>query len=123
LKDVDVGISETEKQRAVELVYQDVGKMLKPYGRLEPEQAFDNYAEQADILAKEGVDLLVVSTRYNLTEAGIALKAFLSVISLPIVSSFNYNRGTHTFMVSDYHKWQKHLLNYTQNISDSQINL
>ena len=74
------------------------GMLLKPYGPLSPEEAFDAYQEQARALAEGGVDLMVIETQFALEEADAALKAVQSVTDLPTIVSFSYDRGTRTMM-------------------------
>lgn len=74
------------------------GQMLKPLGTMEEEDCYNAYEAQARTLAEAGVDLLVVETQYDLTEAGLAVKAVRAVSDLPMVCSFSYDRGTRTMM-------------------------
>ncbi len=74
------------------------GKLLKPYGPLGEEEALQNFAEQAQALDKAGVDLLVVETQFDLTEAKAILSGIRQVSSLPVVCSFSFDRGTRTMM-------------------------
>lgn len=74
------------------------GQLLKPLGPLEEQVAFEAFAAQAQALAEGGVDLLLIETQFDLTEAAIAVRAALSVTSLPVVVSFSYDRGTRTMM-------------------------
>ncbi len=75
-----------------------VGKLLKPFGPLLPEDALLTFTEQAKALAEGGVDLLVMETHYQLEEAKLAVQAAQSVCKLPIVVSFSFDRGTRTMM-------------------------
>ncbi|HVO32725.1 MAG TPA: homocysteine S-methyltransferase family protein [Elusimicrobiota bacterium] len=74
------------------------GQVMKPYGPLTPEQAFETYAEQAKALAEGGVDLLLIETMFALEEADAAFNGARSVTDLPIVVSFSYDRGVRTMM-------------------------
>lgn len=74
------------------------GLLLKPYGPLAPEEAFDTYQEQAKALVAGGVDLLVIETLFAFEEADAAFNAARSVTDLPVVVSFSYDRGTRTMM-------------------------
>jgi 5-methyltetrahydrofolate--homocysteine methyltransferase len=75
-----------------------LGHMLKPYGDLELATAKSNYEEQAAVLAKAGVDFLVIETQYDMNEVNAAVESAQKVCSLPIVCSFSYDRGTRTMM-------------------------
>jgi len=74
------------------------GRLLKPYGPLDEEDAFDAYAEQVTALEQAGVDLLVVETQFSLEEARAAVRACHAVGNLPVVCSFSFDRGTRTMM-------------------------
>jgi 5-methyltetrahydrofolate--homocysteine methyltransferase len=74
------------------------GALLKPYGTLDPDEVFENYAEQARLLQNAGVDLLVIETQFDINEASHAVQAVNSVSALPLVCSFSYDRGLRTMM-------------------------
>jgi 5-methyltetrahydrofolate--homocysteine methyltransferase len=75
------------------------GHMLAPLGTLSEEDAEADYREQAQLLVDAGVDLLVVETQFDLTEAAAAVRAVRSVdAAIPLVCSFSYDRGTRTMM-------------------------
>lgn len=75
-----------------------IGKLLKPFGPLSPDDALLTYTKQAKALADGGVDLLVIETQFALEEAKQAVQAAQSQTDLPIVISFSYDRGTRTMM-------------------------
>lgn len=75
-----------------------LGEMLDPYGSLSEADAVAAYAEQARVLSDAGVDLLVIETQYDLTEARAAVRGTQSVTGLPLVCSFSYDRGTRSMM-------------------------
>ncbi len=75
-----------------------LGEMLQPYGSLSEEDAGRYYAEQARLLSDAGVDLLVVETQFDLTEALAAVSSIRAVTDLPLVCSFSYDRGSRTMM-------------------------
>jgi 5-methyltetrahydrofolate--homocysteine methyltransferase len=72
------------------------GERFKPFGPLDEDQAQAAFAEQARVLTEAGVDLLVIETQFDLTEASAAVKGVRSASSLPLVVSFSYDRGTRT---------------------------
>ncbi len=74
------------------------GQLLEPYGSLSQEEAKANYAAQARALSEAGVDLLVIETQFDLTEALAAIEGARSATDLPIVCSFSFDMGTHTMM-------------------------
>lgn len=75
-----------------------LGQMLKPLGLLDEADAETAYCEQAEALAEAGVDLLVVETQFDLTEALAAVRGVKTATSLPLIVSFSYDRGTRTMM-------------------------
>ncbi len=75
-----------------------LGQMLKPMGLLELDDAKSAYAEQAEVLSKSGVDLLLIETQFDLQEARAAYEGARSVSDLAIIISFSYDRGTKTMM-------------------------
>ncbi len=75
-----------------------VGHLLKPFGLLEPEDASNAYREQAQALTEAGVDLLVIETQFDLTEAQMAIEGVRAVSELPLICSFSFDRGTRTMM-------------------------
>jgi 5-methyltetrahydrofolate--homocysteine methyltransferase len=75
-----------------------LGQLLQPLGTLTSEEAFQAYKLQAQLLTKAGVDVLLVETQFDLTEATVAIDACRSCSSLPIICSFSFDRGTRTMM-------------------------
>ena len=75
-----------------------LGQMLKPLGLLDETDAEAAYREQAEALAAAGVDLLVVETQFDLSEALAAVRGAKTACSLPLIVSFSYDRGTRTMM-------------------------
>lgn len=75
-----------------------LGEMLKPLGTLEESDAEKYYKEQAALLNKSGVDLLLVETQYDLTETLAAVRGVKAVSSLPLIVSFSFDRGTRSMM-------------------------
>ncbi len=74
------------------------GEMLEPYGPLSVDAAKAIFAEQAQILAEAGADLILIETMFDLNEAIAAVRGARSVCSLPVVCSISYDRGTRTMM-------------------------
>ena len=76
-----------------------LGQMLKPLGPLEVQQAKEQYAAQAELLASAGVDMLLVETQFDLTEACSAIEGIRSVDNdIGLICSFSFDRGTKTMM-------------------------
>jgi len=75
-----------------------LGHMLKPMGLLDEKDAEKYYQEQAKVLSDSGVDLLLIETQFDLTEASIGVNAALSISNLPVICSLSFDRGTKTMM-------------------------
>jgi len=75
-----------------------VGRLIKPYGPLDKEEVISSYMEQVTTLSEAGVDLLVIETQFDFTEASAAIQAATSNSTLPIICSFSFDRGTYTMM-------------------------
>lgn len=88
------------------LVFGDIGptgQLLEPYGSYSEEQFYENYAEQAEILAGEKVDGLIIETFTDLREALCALKACRDKTELPLILSLAFSaadKGGRTIMGS-----------------------
>ncbi len=67
------------------------GRILKPLGDLSREEALEAYAEQAEILAESGVEILNIITMFDLEEAVIALRAAKTHTFLPVIVSLAFN--------------------------------
>ncbi len=67
------------------------GKMLKPYGPLSEDDAYETFREQADILAEGGVDGFIIETMIDLREAVCALRAAREACDLPTIASIAFN--------------------------------
>ena len=96
-----VSLAKTAAEKTGALVAGSIGPlghMLKPLGTLEEDDAQRCYQEQADVLSKAGVDLLVVETQFDLAEAGAAVRGVQAVSELPLIVSFSFDRGTRTMM-------------------------
>lgn len=73
-----------------------LGKPVAPLGTIDREDAFDAYREQAEGLVEGGVDLLIVETQSDLTEATIAVDAIRAVTDLPLVVLFTFTEDLRT---------------------------
>jgi 5-methyltetrahydrofolate--homocysteine methyltransferase len=70
-----------------------MGRMLKPLGDVDPQEAFEAFSEQARALADGGAEIVIVLTMYDLEEAVIALRAAKKETSLPVFVSLAFNPG------------------------------
>lgn len=67
------------------------GKMLKPYGQLSEDDAYEAFREQAAILAEGGVDGFIIETMIDLREALCAIRAAKEASDLPVIASIAFN--------------------------------
>ena len=80
------------------------GKMLKPFGPVEPEEMVDNFFQQAAVLIDAGVDLIAIETMYSLEETLMAVNGARKAgnITLLVSMTFSLNqRGFFTIMGED----------------------
>ena len=61
------------------------GELLEPLGELTEEELLEAYREQAAVLAKAGVDLLVAETMLSVAETSVALRAAREEPALPVL--------------------------------------
>ena len=83
------------------LVAGDVGPLgvrLAPFGRVQPEQARQAFAEQITALAQAGADLLILETFSDLAELQQAVVAARQVCELPLVASMTFTRDDRTLL-------------------------
>ena len=90
LSEINAGLVALSRQAAAgrALVAGDLtttGKALEPKGDLTYQQLLDVYAEQIDVLAHAGADLLVAETMLSIDETMAAVEAAHSVCDLPIM--------------------------------------
>lgn len=99
------GKTEDINQKAVEIVKQVVdskalvsgsvgptGKMLLPYGDIEPAVMQRNYKRQIGILIESGVDLLCIETMTDLNEAVIAIQSAREISQdIPIITTMTFD--------------------------------
>jgi 5-methyltetrahydrofolate--homocysteine methyltransferase len=97
--------TEEINQRAVEIVKQIVGskalvsgsvgptgKMLTPYGDVEPATMKDNYRRQISTLIDSGADLLCIETMTDLNEAIIAVETAREISQdIPIIATMTFD--------------------------------
>ena len=70
-----------------------MGRMLKPLGDVDSQEALEAFSEQARALADGGAEIVIVLTMYDLEEAVIALRAAKKETSLPVFVSLAFNPG------------------------------
>ena len=72
------------------------GKLLEPYGDLSVEKAYEAYSEEAVILEKSGVDMIVLETFFDLEEIKAALKAVKKNTNLMVFASMTFDKNLKT---------------------------
>lgn len=94
-------------RRVVDASFKDVliagvvgplGVHIAPFGRVQPEQARQAFAEQIGALAEAGADVIVIETMSDLYEVQEAVKAARRVCSLPVVASVTFTRDDRTIL-------------------------
>ena len=73
------------------------GELLVPHGTLTREAAEEIFAEQAQALARGGVDLLWIETIFGFEELGAAVAA-AAATGLPVASTMTFDTAGHTMM-------------------------
>ncbi|MFQ6604453.1 MAG: homocysteine S-methyltransferase family protein [Fidelibacterota bacterium] len=76
------------------------GKLLQPYGTLDPDDAFQGFLRQVTGLAAGGVDLICVETMMDLTEAVLAVQAGRQC-DMTVIATMTFTSGPngyHTMM-------------------------
>lgn len=77
------------------------GHMMKPYGDLSFEAAFQVFGEQVKALVAGGVDLINFETFTDISEIRAALLAAKWVTSLPVVCSLSFEKNGRLLMGTD----------------------
>ena len=81
------------------------GKILEPYGDVSEAQVYDSYRRQMEVLASAGIDLVLVETMLDISEAKLAVKAAKDVSpDLPVTATMTFDstpRGYFTIMGVD----------------------
>ena len=97
------------------LVAGDIGPLgvrIAPFGRVQPEQARAAFTEQAQALAKAGVDLIVIETMSDLYEIQAAIQAVHDTASgLPVIASVTFTRDDRTILGDSPEKVARTLVN------------
>lgn len=78
------------------------GKMLKPYGTVEPEEMYQNFLRQLKVIIETGADIICVETMTDAKEASLAIKAAKSISpGIPVMATMTFDktpRGFYTMM-------------------------
>jgi len=96
------------------LIAGDVGPLgvrLAPFGRVQPEQARQVFAEQIAALSEAGVDLLIIETMTDLFEVDEAIRAAREIApKLGIIASMTFTRDDRTLLGDSPAKVARHLV-------------
>jgi 5-methyltetrahydrofolate--homocysteine methyltransferase len=78
------------------------GKILRPYGDIDPEDLYDGFREQVESLISAGVDCVCVETMIDPAEATLAVRAAKEVSpAIPVMATMTFDataRGFYTIM-------------------------
>ena len=67
------------------------GQFMEPLGDYTEQQFHDNAAEQAALLARNGVDLIIIETMTDVREMCVAVRAAREVASVPVIASVAFD--------------------------------
>ena len=68
------------------------GRLLKPYGDVEPEEVAEGFRRQMRALVAQGVDMICIETMTDLAEAVLAVKAARSVsANVPVAATMTFD--------------------------------
>jgi 5-methyltetrahydrofolate--homocysteine methyltransferase len=89
------------------------GKMLKPYGNIDPDVMYESFLRQLRVVIEAGVDIICVETMIDIEEAALAIKAAKSISpSTPVMATMTFDktpRGFFTMMGVNIEKAAKEL--------------
>ncbi|HLP59834.1 MAG TPA: homocysteine S-methyltransferase family protein [Candidatus Deferrimicrobium sp.] len=78
------------------------GKMLKPYGSVEPEVMYQSFLQQLKVIVEAGADMICVETMTDIKEASLAIQAAKSISpDMPVIATMTFDktpRGFYTMM-------------------------
>lgn len=74
------------------------GKMLKPYGNIDPETMSESFTRQLKAVIDAGVDIVNVETMIDIQEAVLAVKAAKEISpSIPVMANMTFNKTPRGF--------------------------
>lgn len=74
------------------------GRLLKPYGDTEPDEIYKGYLRQIAAVAEEGIDIILLETMIDLSEAILAVKAARTAApGIPVSASLTFDRTPRGF--------------------------
>jgi 5-methyltetrahydrofolate--homocysteine methyltransferase len=78
------------------------GRLMKPYGDAEPDDVFDSFKKQIEVVVDSGADMILVETMTDIEEAKLAVKATRAVSeTIPVGATMTFDptpRGFFTIM-------------------------
>lgn len=78
------------------------GRILKPYGDIDPEEVSESFKRQLKIAIDEGADIICIETMTDLNEAKLAIEATISLSAdIPIIATMTFDptpNGFYTIM-------------------------
>jgi methionine synthase I (cobalamin-dependent)/5,10-methylenetetrahydrofolate reductase len=78
-----------------------LGVRIAPFGRVQPEQAREAFAEQIGALVDAGADLLIIETMSDIYEIEEAVKAAKQTTDIPVIASMTFTRDDRTVLGDD----------------------
>lgn len=87
--------------RLVALDIGPIGQLMEPFGILSFDKAYETFAEQIKIGAKEGADIILIETMIDIYEAKAAILAAKENSTLPIICTMSYQSNGRTLMGTD----------------------
>jgi 5-methyltetrahydrofolate--homocysteine methyltransferase len=89
------------KDRLVALNIGPIGQLMKPYGSLSFEEAYDVFAEQVRVGSNAGADLILIETMSDVYEAKAAILAAKENSSLPVFCTMTFQQDGRTLTGTD----------------------
>jgi homocysteine S-methyltransferase len=91
-------IAESGREALVAGSVGPLGVRLAPFGRVQPEEAFEAYREQIAALVGAGANLIILETQSDVYELREGIRAAKSVSGLPVIGSVTFTRDDRTLL-------------------------
>ncbi|HEY4666195.1 MAG TPA: bifunctional homocysteine S-methyltransferase/methylenetetrahydrofolate reductase [Anaerolineales bacterium] len=91
-------IEETGREALIAGSVGPLGVRLAPFGRVQPEQAYEAYREQIAGLVEAGAELIVLETQNDLHELREGIRAAKDIGDLPVIGSVTFTRDDRTLL-------------------------
>lgn len=89
------------QEKPVALDIGPIGQLMKPYGSLSFEDAYDLFKEQVIIGSKAGADLILIETMSDIYEMKAAILAAKENTSLPVIATMTFQKDRRTLTGTD----------------------